>query len=242
MSAYVVAATHGASGGSLQIQSLGSGEMPGSAASQSAETVEPLARYARALRPATGLTGVVLLGMAWAMVGNVSASSQHQFSAPVRMPPWPCRLVVKPTLLGVVEEGWERSPTLRRQCRELADASSVVVLEWRQPRDSQSRASTRMGTDSAGVVVAMVYVPPVGAAIELVAHELEHVLERTRGQDLAAEARRRDSGVWKAIDGFESQRAIDIGRQVAREVEESRRARKPPNRTSVVTVHPRSRH
>jgi hypothetical protein len=68
----------------------------------------------------------------------------------------------------------------------------------------------------------MVYVPPVGAAIELVAHELEHVLERARGQDFAAESRRRDSGVWRAFDGFESQRAIDMGRQVAREVEASR--------------------
>ena len=182
-----------------------------------------------------GLTGVFLLGLAWAMVGSASTSSEHQLSAPARISPWPCRLVVKPTLLGVVEEGWERSPTFRGQCRELADASSVVVLEWRQPRDSQSRASTQMGTDSAGVVVAMVYVPPVGAAIELVAHELEHVLERARGQDLVVESRRRDSGVWRAFDGFESQRAIDIGRQVAREVEASRGTRNLPTGTSVVT-------
>ena len=142
----------------------------------------------------------------------------------VRVPRWPCRLVVKPTLLGVVEDGWERSSTLRRQCRELADASSVVVLEWREPRDSQSRASSRIGTDSAGAVIAWVYVPPVSHAIELVAHELEHVLERCRGQDLAVESRRRDSEVWQTFDGFESQRAIDAGRQVAREVKESGRA------------------
>jgi hypothetical protein len=84
----------------------------------------------------------------------------------------------------------------------------------------------------------MVYVPPVDAAIELVAHELEHVLERARGQDSAAESRRRDSGVWRAFDGFESQRAIDMGRQVAREVEESRRARRVLNKSSGVPGWP----
>lgn len=173
----------------------------------------------------TGFTSALAVAVVWAIVGSASVSFEHQGRPAARIPPWPCRLVVKPPLLRVVEEGWERSPTFRRQCRELADASSVVVLEWREPRDSQSRATTRMGKDSTGVIVAMVYVPSVPLAIELVAHEIEHVLEMTRGQDLAARSRRHDSGVWRAFDGFESRRAIDIGRQVAREVEESRRAR-----------------
>ena len=171
--------------------------------------------------------------LVWAIVGSGWVSSEHQDRSPARIPHWPCRLVVKPTLLGVVEEGWEQSPTFRRQCRELAEASSVVVLEWRESRESQSRASTRIGTDSTGVIVAMVYVPPVTLAIELVAHEIEHVLEMVRGQDLAAQSRRRDSGVWQAFDGFESRRAIDIGRQVAREIEDGRRTRKAPYRTPV---------
>lgn len=175
-------------------------------------------------RPAAGFTGAFALAMVLTVGANASASEQ-QDPAPGQIRPWPCRLIVKPTLLGVVEDGWERSPTLRRQCRELAEARSVVVLEWRESPDSQSRAITRMGTDSAGVVVATVSVPPVSDVIELVAHELEHVLEKARGLDLAAESRRRDARVWKAFGGFESQRAIDIGRQVAREVEDSRRAR-----------------
>jgi hypothetical protein len=173
------------------------------------------------------ITGTLTLAVVWALVGNASVFSEQQDPAPVRVAPWPCRLVVKPTLLGVVEQGWERSPTFRQQCLELGVASSVVVLEWRNTHSSQNRASARMATNSAGVVVARVYIPPVGHAIELVAHELEHVLERTRGQDLAAESRRRGSGVWQAYDGFESQRAIDIGRQVAEEVEQSRRAQPP---------------
>jgi hypothetical protein len=174
-------------------------------------------------RPAAQFTWVLAAAIALAGLADASASVGQEDTRPVRIPRWPCRLIVKPTLLGVLEDGWERSPTLREQCRELAEARSVVVLEWGESPDSQSRAVTRMGADSTGVVVARVSVPPVSHAIELVAHELEHVLERARGLDLAAKSRQRDSGVWKAFGGFESQRAIDIGRQVAREVEDSRR-------------------
>lgn len=168
-------------------------------------------------------TAALGLALVVAGIAHASASSGQHDPGAVRIPPWPCRLIVKPTLLDVVEDGWERSPTLRRQCRELAEARSVVVLEWHTSLDSQSRAITRIGTDPGGAVVATVSVPPVTHAIELVAHELEHVLEKTRGLDLAAESRRHGSGVWKAFGGFESQQAIDVGRQVAREVGESRR-------------------
>ena len=139
------------------------------------------------------------------------------------MPPWPCRLVVEEPLLSAIQDAWRRSPTLQQQCRRLADARAVVRLEWGKS-DSYTQAATRIGRDSGGVIVAIVSVPPVAKAIELVAHEMEHVIERVEGRDLPREARRRGSGVWETFGGrFESQRAIEIGRQVAREVEESRR-------------------
>ena len=179
----------------------------------------------RAPRPALRLVAgfvvpCVVASFAFAAVS--SSGGPVSVPGPVRV--WPCRLVVKPTLFGVVEDGWKRSATLRGQCRELADARAVVVLEW-GPSDSYTRASTRLGKGTAGTVIAMVHIPPVSEAIELVAHELEHVLERTRGLDLATESRRPGSGVWKAFGGLESQRAIDAGRQVAKEVADSRRTR-----------------
>jgi hypothetical protein len=137
---------------------------------------------------------------------------------------WPCRLVVQPPLLNVVQDAWQRSPTLQGQCRKLADARAVVQFEWGKA-ETYARAATRIGRDSKGVIVAMVSVPPVSGVIELVAHEIEHVLEWVEGRDLPGEARRGGSGVWEAFGGFETQRAIDIGRQAAREVEESRHAR-----------------
>ena len=54
-------------------------------------------------------------------------------------------------------------------------------------------------------------------------HTSSNTCSKRQGDTISlTESRRRDSGVWRAFDGFESQRAIDIGRQVAREVEESR--------------------
>ena len=153
--------------------------------------------------------------------GVSGAFSMQTEGIRARVPSWPCRLVVKPTLVGVVEDGWEVSATLRRQCEELAAARAVVVLQW-GPTDSQSRALSKMDVQD-GVVVAQITIPPVSDAIELVAHELQHVLEKVRGLDFKGEAGRPGSGVWRAFGGYETQAAIDAGRQVAKEAREARR-------------------
>jgi hypothetical protein len=137
--------------------------------------------------------------------GHAASLSSLRSSAPSRLP------------------GTGRA-TLQRQCRDLAHAGAVVTLAWGKT-DPQSRASTRMAVAADGVVVAYVSVPPVSEVIELVAHELEHVIERAHGVNLEAESKRRGSGVWRAYGGFETQRAIDAGRQVAQELQESRRSR-----------------
>jgi hypothetical protein len=136
----------------------------------------------------------------------------------LRIPRWPCRLIVKPTLLGVVEGGWQRSETLRRQCETLAGAQAVVMLEWDRPA-SAWHARTRIGRQD-GVVVAVVAIPPVDDAIRLVAHELQHVIEQIEGIDYEAEAKRPQSGVWSTLGGFETQAAIDAGGSVWKEVKE----------------------
>jgi hypothetical protein len=120
-------------------------------------------------------------------------------------------------LLTAIERGWEASPTLKRQCDDLAAARAVVSVEWDKP-NALWHARTRTGTHE-GVVVAYVAVPPVGEAVGYVAHELQHVLERIRGLDFEAESRRTGSGVWRAASGdFETQAAIDAGRLVWKEV------------------------
>ena len=170
-------------------------------------------------RLAASLAGLLIVFGSSVMVGLAQAGE-----SPVSTSRRPCRLVVKPTLEGVVDDSLERSPTFRRLCDDLAAARAVVALEWGRT-DSQSRAISRIDVHD-GVVVAVVSIPPVAEAIELVAHELQHVLERTRGLDFEAESKRPGSGVWRAFGGWETQTAIDVGRQVANEVREARRARR----------------
>jgi hypothetical protein len=169
----------------------------------------------RAVRPAVRCTTAVMVTALFVLGGPAGQSSQLAGkSAEVRV--WPCRLVVRPTLLGVIEEGWKRSPTLRQQCEDLAAGRAVIVLAWGKT-DSQSHATTEIQRDSGGVVAARVTIPPVHNALELVAHELEHVLETVRGVDHEAESRRQRSGVWRAFGGFETVGAIESGRRVWKE-------------------------
>ena len=149
-------------------------------------------------------------------VGASAGGTAQGAEKPGRVPRWPCRLIAASTIRPVIEKGMERSETIRRQCDELAAARAVVVLEW-GAMDSQSHARTGMAVRE-GVVVATVKLPPIGDTIVLMAHELQHVIEQTRGLDLPAEAKRAGSGVWQAFGGYETQAAVDVSRQVATEL------------------------
>jgi hypothetical protein len=152
------------------------------------------------------------------------AEKSHQ---PGRVSRWPCVLVVESPLREVLEDAWDRSPTFRQQCDELAAAHAVVVLQWGDA-DSLSRAKTRMERRD-GVIVAMVTVPTGSDTVELVAHELHHVLEKVRGLDHKSEARKTGSGVWRSDGGrevYETQAAIDAGRHVAKELAVSSSSRR----------------
>jgi len=133
---------------------------------------------------------------------------------------------MKPPLRDVVEKGWQRSPTLQRQCRDLANVGAVVELPWGRRSDSGLRAVTNMKLTADGIVVAHVSVPPESNVLVLVAHELEHVIERAQGVDHAAESKRSGSGVWEIHGVFETQRAIDAERRMAKELLEARSARR----------------
>lgn len=152
----------------------------------------------------------VIWCIGWPSVGAGQTSDEKS------QPPWPCRLFGLPR---VVEDGWKRSATFREKCEELAAQKAVVLLQWGS-MDSQSQALTRMEVSETGVL-ARVTVPPVANAIALIAHELQHVLEKSRGLDFRAEAKRSGSGVWRAFGGFETQAALDVGARVKKELVES---------------------
>jgi hypothetical protein len=140
--------------------------------------------------------------------------------SPGKVRAFPCRIVVERPLLQVVDDAWQKSESFRQLCRALAERRAVATLRP-GPERSGSRGLTQITIADDGVVVGRVAVLLGFDTLEYIAHELEHVLERAEGMDLAGESARKGSGVWKALDGYETQRAIDRGRQVAREVRES---------------------
>ena len=74
-----------------------------------------------------------------------------------------------------------------------------------------------------GQLVASVEINPYGDFTELLAHELEHVIEQLDGIDLAAKATVASSGVRNCADGtFETSRAVRVGTLVALEARRER--------------------
>ncbi len=167
-------------------------------------------------------------GRSWPLLSSAAAprtSSRlaHETSgqsAPLAgsAPAWPCRLVIAPDLRTSVELAWARSPTFRAQCERLAAAGILVVLRRAASVQAPRRAESLIGVAADGVTVARVLVPLNAETVELIAHELEHVLEYLDGV-----SDRHRSGVTLG-DGYETERAIKAGLRVAREVSASAQA------------------
>ena len=120
-----------------------------------------------------------------------------------------------------------RSPTFRQQCARLGRAHNLTVeikTEIAARRDAP-RAWTNIVRSAGDRLHATVTVPRTDRPAELIAHEIEHVLEQLDGVDLAALSRVRRSGVRECdcghIDAFETTRAIKTGLRVSQEVGES---------------------
>ena len=118
----------------------------------------------------------------------------------------------------------ERSPMFRRQCLRLAAAPHVaVVVRMLHPNSGSARARTQIRRADRGQLIASVEINPYEPFTELLAHELEHVIEQLDGIDLAAKATVARSGVRSCADGtFETSRAVRVGALVALEARRER--------------------
>ena len=138
---------------------------------------------------------------------------------------WPCQLVIDQNLRPFADSAWDGSATFRHQCRTLGAARATVIVTAASPRELD-RAAARIEMSTQGTVFARVRVRLGRDAniVELIAHEVEHVLERVEGINLLLEWRHGSSRVTLLSGGaFETGRAIDVGRRVAREVHEAER-------------------
>ena len=116
----------------------------------------------------------------------------------------------------------ERSPTFRRQYARLARASLVsIVIRADMPPGRRVAALTQLSSRTGMGVEALVHVSPSTRSVELIAHELEHIIEHLDGVNLRAKSRLRATGVRLTADEdtFETTRAVLTGQRVAREFE-----------------------
>ncbi|SRR6266542_492473 len=123
---------------------------------------------------------------------------------------------------STLEIMWRTSPTFRRQCLRIAAEPALTVRLRAEAgqKPGSPRARTEFSRRGGALTLADVVISDARDRIELIAHELEHVIEQIEGLRL------RESSC--AVDNYrtsshESCRAIDAGRRIAREVEEAER-------------------
>ena len=100
--------------------------------------------------------------------------------------------IVRPLVTSM----YRRSPTFRRQCARLAEHQEVIVRIELEIGVRYGRARSRVERDHGGLSAAVqIELREPALYVELIAHELEHVLEQVDGTDLARLARQGLDGV-----------------------------------------------
>jgi hypothetical protein len=118
----------------------------------------------------------------------------------------------------------QRSATFRRQCARIAQTPRlwIGITTLHLHGSETTRARGRLQVTRDGVLFATLEIRPLDDQSELIAHELEHVIEQLDGVPLHARASLRATGVHAREDGaFETVRAVRVGLAVAREVQKS---------------------
>lgn len=157
---------------------------------------------------------------------RVSFTSVQYYMRPTRFPDRleaPPNLVVASMYRPLIETMLRDSPTFRRQCiRIAAEPMLTVHLAIRSgPLRSDIRATTRMIRNAKGRLTAVVDIGFLENTEELIAHELEHVIEQLDEVDLAARAALPHTGVTAigyASNMFETTRAQRVGLKVLTEL------------------------
>ena len=180
------------------------------------------------MHAAVGLTSfvfIVLVATASAQTTPVSVVHEYVPSVSViaGQVEIPSNLKISSMYRELLETMLRQSPTFRRQMLRIAGAQQLIVyLKMTAPMwPCNVRATTQFVRAGNGLLAANVAIAPLHNDVELIAHELEHVIEQLDDVDLPARARQAHSGVY-ATPGegvlFETIRATRIGQQVAREV------------------------
>lgn len=134
-------------------------------------------------------------------------------------PGLPSNLLVPASHLKLVRTMWEQSPTFRRQCQRIGSDRTLTVQVHASPRTLTFHAATRLVQRRGSGIAADIYLAKLDRVVELLAHELEHIIERVEGIDVSQLTRRVPHLVWATANGtYETSRAIYSGQTVASEV------------------------
>jgi hypothetical protein len=133
----------------------------------------------------------------------------------------PANISIAADLRDLVSHMLRVSPTFRGQCAMLRAAPHFrirIALEERPGDIRNARAQSELARYELGAVNAVVRLWSRDDAAELIAHELEHVIEVAEGLDLRALSLLTPAKVWTTATGaIETSRAIEIGRRVKQE-------------------------
>jgi len=135
----------------------------------------------------------------------------------------PSNLIASPIYREVLESMIHGSPTFRRQCLRIAGEPRLTIRLEPTPASwtRGARANTRIVRQPRGLMSATIDIGRFGNEVELIAHELEHIIEQLDEVDLPSRAALPDTGVHALDAGgvaFETARAVRVGVTVAREV------------------------
>lgn len=116
-----------------------------------------------------------------------------------------------------------RSQTLRAQCARIAATprARIVVEVTGNRLGAQARARATARRYDSGLLTVVIELPAMAIAdyAELLAHELEHVIELIENVDLTELMKQRSAGVTKTSEGlFETTRAQAAGKAAAAEM------------------------
>ena len=148
------------------------------------------------------------------------------FASPASAQSWlPSNLHVEPIYRELVESMAEQSPTFRMQLARIAVERGLTIDVGVVPRVIGARARTRMVRQANGLA-AYIEVARFENLVELIAHEIEHVIEQIDRVDLAAGAALSDAEIYSVSTSgtvFETARAARAGVNVSQEIRTARR-------------------
>jgi hypothetical protein len=162
-------------------------------------------------------TGSALIAMRTPSVVRVYESERAATTPRARLP---LNLTFPDGYRELIESMLERSPTFRRQCLRIANASGLTItIRTLHPYAAgTARARTDIVRADGGRMIATVFIGPLHDVAELIGHELEHIIEQIDGVDLRVRSAVPGTGVHVCVDGsFETIRAVRTGVLVARE-------------------------